>query len=91
MLFSVSVILSVAKDLAESLAKFVPASECKLVYKYSASAAELNGNIKSQRGILDFSPFGFTAKADVSGVDLKVRVAQDDRSLWVNFYIIPLP
>ena len=28
--------------------------------------------------ILDFSPFGFTAKADASGVDLKVRVAQDD-------------
>ena len=29
-----------------SHAKFVPASECKLVYKFSASAAELNGNIK---------------------------------------------
>ena len=27
---------------------------------------------KSLRGILDFSPFGFTAKADASGVDLKV-------------------
>ena len=24
---------------------------------------------------LDFSPFGFTAKADASGVDLKVRPA----------------
>ena len=31
----------------------------------------------SLREILDFSPFGFTAKADASGVDLKVRVAQD--------------
>ena len=30
--------------------------------------------------ILDFSPFGFAAKADASGVDLKVRYAQDDRN-----------
>jgi hypothetical protein len=27
---------------------------------------------QSQREILDFSPFGFAAKADASGVDLKV-------------------
>ena len=32
-----------------------------------------------KREILDFSPFGLTAKADASGVDLKVRYAQDDK------------
>ncbi len=40
------------------LAKFVPTSASKFTYNCSVSAAELNGNIQSQRGILDFSPFG---------------------------------
>ena len=37
------------------------------------------GNLRetSARSI-DFSPFGFAAKADASSVDLKVRCAQDD-------------
>ncbi len=46
---------------------------------------------QSQREILDFSPFGFAAKADASGVDLKVpplRSVRMTRDVWVNYYII---
>jgi hypothetical protein len=38
-----------------SLAKFVPTSASKFTYNCSASAVELNGNIKSQRGMLRFA------------------------------------
>ena len=63
--------LNVVKHLEKVSCK-VRANErnVKLVYNFSASAAELNDDIKSQRGILDFSPFG---------VDLKVHDVQDDR------------
>ena len=48
---------------------------------------------KSLRENLDFSPFGLTAKADASGVDLKVRVAQDDiswrKALWTTAILLP--
>ena len=37
-----------------SLAKFVPTSASKFTYNCSVSAAELNGNIQSLRGILHF-------------------------------------
>ena len=58
-------------------------SETKYPAKYVA---------QSQREILHFSPFGLTAKADASGVDLKVHCVafgpfgrrtsfQDDRGL----------
>ena len=49
----------------------------------------------SLREILDFSPFGFTAKADASGVDLKVpslrfvRMTLADKFAFLdNCYII---
>ena len=45
------------KDLAVSLVKFVPTSASKFTYNCSASAAELNGNIKSQRGILRLAQY----------------------------------
>jgi hypothetical protein len=50
---------------------------------------------QSQREILDFSPFGFAAKADASGVDLKVpplRSVRMTRDVWVNpFFVMGLP
>ena len=48
----VSVILSAVKDLAKCPGR-VRANERNVTcYNFSASAAELNGNIKSQRGFL---------------------------------------
>ena len=34
---------------------------------------------------IDFSPYGFTAKADASGIDLKVRVFLFD----INYHKLP--
>ena len=41
---------------------------------------------------VDFSPYGFTAKADASGVDLKVQHDTNARKYidWVNIYIIAI-
>ena len=41
---------------------------------------------------VDFSPYGFTAKADASGVDPKVQHDTNARKYidWVNIYIIAI-
>ena len=55
-----------------------------IAFFFSSTPEGAKGNLsKDSNEILAF-PFGFTAKADASGVDLKVRDAQDDIVLSVN-------